>query len=147
MSRNLKYCQLSAPGFLHEYGSDEEPGCHDVRCANDKLAAAEAAAEQHQKSAAAAEKDRDEWQANWVWAALLRSVDSSVANARRPWHRCEDHLVEGDSDTPRLREEFLAQQDRLRSKLVQIAGEKALNVNPKPRTLCIASVVQHGAEF
>jgi uncharacterized coiled-coil protein SlyX len=75
----------SSPGddgesdFGYEYGSDEEPGCHDVRCANDKLAAAEAAAEQHQKSAAAAEKDRDEWQAKWVsvtqemGAELLRS--------------------------------------------------------------------------
>ena len=40
--------------------------------------------------------------------------------------QAEDHLEEGDVNTPKLRAEFRGQQERLRSKLVQIAGEKAL---------------------
>jgi hypothetical protein len=40
-------------------------------------------------------------------------------------NQAEDHLVEGEADTPRLREEFQAQQTRLSSKLVQINSNKA----------------------
>jgi hypothetical protein len=58
-----------------------------------------------------------------------------IKHALTALYQAEDHLVEGDSDTIQLRDNFRAQQDRLRSKLVQIAGEKTLKVNPKPQTL------------
>jgi hypothetical protein len=57
---------------------------------------------------------------------------SRITHALTALYQAEDHLVDGEADTPRLREDFRVQQDRLRSKLVQIAGEKTLKVNPGP---------------
>jgi len=51
-----------------------------------------------------------------------------IKHALTALYQAEDHLVDGDSDTPRLAAEFQVQQERLRSKLVQIAGAKALKV-------------------
>ncbi|KAJ1465578.1 T-complex protein 11-domain-containing protein [Baffinella frigidus] len=49
-----------------------------------------------------------------------------IKHALTALYQAEDHLVEGDPDTPKLREEFRAQQERLRAKLLQIAGEDAV---------------------
>ncbi|KAJ1468901.1 T-complex protein 11-domain-containing protein [Baffinella frigidus] len=50
-----------------------------------------------------------------------------IKHALTALYQAEDHLVEDDHDTPRLRTEFVSQQVRLRTKLVQIAGQPALD--------------------
>jgi hypothetical protein len=53
-------------------------------------------------------------------------LTARITHALTALYEADDHLVEGDTETPKLRAEFGAQQERLRNKLVQIAGEKAL---------------------
>jgi hypothetical protein len=62
-----------------------------------------------------------------------------IKHALSALYQAEAHLEESDPETPALRADFQGQQARLRAKLLQIAGEKAL------QAVDAARAQQHGA--
>jgi T-complex protein 11 len=73
-------------------------------------------------------------------------IADRIRHALTALYQAEDHLVEGDTDTPQLRREFRVQQERLRSKLVQIAGEKALKTFDETMPRASVNAGQGGAQ-
>lgn len=63
-----------------------------------------------------------------AWKLLDEAkLTDRIKHALNALYHAEDHLIEGDQDTARLRTEFRSRQARLREKLVKIAGQVALD--------------------
>jgi hypothetical protein len=64
-----------------------------------------------------------------------------IKHAITALHQAEDHLVDGDADTPRLAMEFQAQEARLSKKLMEIVGTKGVQVFSIP-AVCVCVTLQ-----